>query len=128
VEREAWAVWVEWACRIWNRRRLIHSRFILSILDKGTMQLGANKILAGAKYIYLIVFFSLLAGMFYPIITHTSWDNVILGTLILFLGLVGTVSIYKASTTDKHKKEYVIVGLTLTSIALFLVYAVIGKA
>ena len=34
------------------------------------MQLGGSKILTGAKYIYLIVFFALLSGVFYPVITH----------------------------------------------------------
>jgi peptidoglycan/LPS O-acetylase OafA/YrhL len=92
------------------------------------MQLGGTKILAGAKYIYLIAFFALLSGMFYPIITHTSWDPVILGTLILFVGLAGTVSIYKASTADRHKKAWLIIGLAITSLALLLVYGAIGKA
>jgi hypothetical protein len=91
------------------------------------MQSGETKILAGAKYIYLIAFFALLSGMFYPIITHSSWDPVIEGTLILFVGLAGTVSIYKATTAEKHKKAYLIIGLVITSLALLLVYGAIGK-
>ncbi len=91
------------------------------------MQLGSKKILTGARYIYLAVFFALLSGAFYPVITHSSWDNVIIGTLILFVGLAGTVSIYKAGTTEKHRKPYLIIGLALTAIALFLVYAAIGR-
>jgi hypothetical protein len=91
------------------------------------MQLGGTKILAGAKYIYLIAFFALLSGMFYPIITHSSWENVFQGTLILFVGLAGTVSTYKAATAEKHKKAYLIIGLAITSLALFLVYGVIGR-
>jgi len=91
------------------------------------MQLNETKILAGAKYVYLIAFFALLSGMFYPIITHSSWDIVITGTLILFLGLAGTVIIYKAATAEKHKKAYLIIGLAITSLALFLVYAAIGR-
>ncbi len=91
------------------------------------MQIGATKILTGARYIYLVAFFALLSGMFYPIITHSSWDLVISGTLILFVGLAGTVSIYKAATADRHKKAYLIIGLVITSAALFLVYGAIGK-
>jgi len=91
------------------------------------MQLGGTKILTGVRYVYLIAFFALLSGMFYPIITHGSWDPVISGTLILFVGLAGTVSIYKAATTDRHKKAYLIIGLAITSLALFLVYGAIGK-
>ncbi len=91
------------------------------------MQLGSNKILAGAKYIYLIVFFALLSGVFYPVITHSAWDPVVVGTLVLFIGLAGAVSLYKGGTGDKHRQAYLIIGLVLMAAALFLVYAVIGR-
>jgi hypothetical protein len=91
------------------------------------MQLGGSKILSGAKYIYLIAFFALLSGVFYPVITHSSWDNVIVGTFVLFLGLAGTVTVYKAGFAERHKKAYLIVGLAITSGALFLVYLAIGR-
>jgi hypothetical protein len=92
------------------------------------MQLGGGaKILAGVKYVYLISFFALLSGMFYPIITHSSEDNVIEGILILFVGLAGALSIYKAGTSNKHQKVYLITGFAILAIALLLVYALIGK-
>jgi len=92
------------------------------------MQLGGgSKILAGVKYVYLIFFFALLSGMFYPIITHTSGDNVIEGVLILFVGLAGALSIYKAGTSDKHQKAYLITGFAILALALVLVYAVMGR-
>ncbi len=92
------------------------------------MQLGSNKILAGAKYIYLVVFFALLSGVFYPVITHSPWDSVVIGTLVLFVGLAGAVSLYKAGTGDKHRQAYLAIGLALMAVALFLVYASIGRA
>ncbi len=92
------------------------------------MQLGGGaKILAGAKYVYLIFFFALLSGMFYPIITHSNGDSVIEGVLILFVGLAGAVLLYKAGTSDKHKKAYLVAGFVILSIALLLVYAALGK-
>jgi peptidoglycan/LPS O-acetylase OafA/YrhL len=91
------------------------------------MQLGSNKIVSSAKYIYLIVFFALLSGLFYPVITHSSWDPVIFGTLILFLGLAGTVLLYKAGTGEKNRAAYLIAGLAITGVALFLVYVAIGR-
>jgi len=91
------------------------------------MQLDSNKILSGGKYIYLIVFFALLSGLFYPVITHSSWDNVIMGILILLVGLAGTVSLYKAGTAQRHRKAYLIIGLAITTAALFLVYVAIGR-
>lgn len=92
------------------------------------MQLGSgSKILAGAKYVYLIFFFALLSGMFYPIITHSNGDSVIEGILILFVGLAGTVLLYRAGTSDKHQKAYLIAGFAIIAISLTLVYAALGK-
>ena len=92
------------------------------------MQLGGgSKILAGAKYVYLIFFFALLSGMFYPVITHTAGDTVIEGILILFVGLAGTVLLYKAGTSDRHQKAYLIAGFAIIAVSLVLVYATLGK-
>ena len=91
------------------------------------MQFGGSKILAGAKYIYLIFFFALLSGMFYPIITHSNGDSVIEGVLILFVGLAGAVLLYKAGTSDKNQKPYLIAGFVILSLSLLLVYAALGK-
>ena len=92
------------------------------------MQLGGgSKILAGAKYVYLIFFFALLSGMFYPVITHGSGATVVEGVLILLIGLAGAVSLYKAGTSDKHQKAYLITGFAILSLSLLLVYASLGK-
>ena len=92
------------------------------------MQLGGgSKILAGAKYVYLIFFFALLSGMFYPVITHTASDAVIEGVLILFVGLAGAVLLYRAGTSDKHQKAYLIAGFAIIAVSLTLVYAALGK-
>ena len=91
------------------------------------MQLGDNKILAGAKYVYLIVFFALLSGVFYPVITHSAWDPVVIGTIILFIGMAGAVSLYKGGTGDKHRRAYLIIGLAIMALAMFLIYAAIGR-
>ena len=123
----AWAVWEECLLWTWNKKSIFLSNVYLSILNKQTMQLGGSKILSGAKYVYLIAFFALLSGVFYPVITHSSWDNVIVGTFVLFVGLAGTVTVYKAGFAERHKKGYLIVGLALTSGALFLVYLAIGR-
>ena len=48
----------------------------------------------------MIVFFALLAGFFHPLITYTSFDGVIGGVLILFLGLAGGVLLYRATTSE----------------------------
>jgi hypothetical protein len=92
------------------------------------MQLGgSSKILTGVKYVYLVFFFALLSGVFYPVITHSSGDSVVEGVLILFVGLAGAVLIYKAGTSDKHQKAYLIAGFAILAVALVLVYAAVGK-
>lgn len=92
------------------------------------MQLGgSSKILAGIKYVYLIAFFALLSGMFYPVITHSSGDSVVEGVLILFVGLAGAVLLYRAGTSDRHQKAYLIAGFAILTVALVLVYAALGK-
>ena len=92
------------------------------------MQLGgSSKILTGVKYVYLVFFFALLSGVFYPVITHSNGDSVVEGVLILFVGLAGAVLIYKAGTSDKHQKAYLIAGFAILAVALVLVYAAVGK-
>ncbi len=91
------------------------------------MQLGYSKILASIKYIYLIIFFALVSGLFYPVITRSSWNSVIVGVLILLLGLAGAVTLYKAGTADRHQKAYLIVGFSILAVATFLIYSAIGK-
>ncbi|MDE1862541.1 MAG: hypothetical protein KGI33_06485 [Thaumarchaeota archaeon] len=84
--------------------------------------------ISGAKYAYLAIFFALLSGAFYPVITHSAWDPVIIGTIILFIGMAGAVSLYKAGTGDRHRKAYLIIGLAVMALAMFMAYAEIGRA
>ena len=86
-----------------------------------------TKTITGAKYIYLVVFFALLAGFFHPIITETSFDNVITGTLILFIGLVGGVLLYKASISESKRAIFFGVGFGLIAISLYFVLQMTGR-
>ncbi|HXW02829.1 MAG TPA: hypothetical protein VD651_00990 [Nitrosarchaeum sp.] len=86
-----------------------------------------SKTIAGIKYIYLIVFFALLAGFFHPIITHTSFESVILGVLILFVGLAGGVLVYKALTSYNKKGFLFGGGFALVAISLYFVFQMTGR-
>jgi hypothetical protein len=86
-----------------------------------------TKAITGAKYIYLIVFFVLLAGFFHPIITETSFDNVITGTLVLFIGLAGGVLVYKAATSESKKGIFFGGGFGLIAISLYFVFQMTGR-
>ncbi len=92
------------------------------------MQIGGSKILSATKYIYLIVFFSLISGVFYPLVeSGANANSVVIGVLILFFGLSGAVLVYKAGTSDKRQKTYLIAGFVILAIALLLIFAVTGR-
>jgi len=75
------------------------------------------------QYAYLLTFFALLAGVFFPLITPgVSFDHVIQGTATLFLGLVGAILLFKATTSDKTRGIFIAVGFALITISLVLIY------
>ncbi len=86
-----------------------------------------TKVITGVKYIYLVVFFALLAGFFHPIITDTSFDNVIIGTLVLFIGLAGGVLVYKAATSESKRGIFFGGGFGLIAISLYFIFQMTGR-
>lgn len=82
--------------------------------------------LIGFKYVYLIAFFALLSGFFHPLIINTSFDSVIIGILVLFVGLAGGVLLYK-STVSKRRGIFLIGGFSLISISLFYIFQITGR-
>ncbi len=86
-----------------------------------------TKVITGVKYIYLIVFFALLAGFFHPIITDTCFDNLISGILVLFVGLAGGVLVYKAVTSESKRGIFFGGGFGLIAISLYFVFQMTGR-
>ena len=66
---------------------------------------ASSKILSGFKYGYLVVFFALLSGIFYPIISQTSFEPVISGILVLFVGLAGGVFVVQSYNIRNKKRN-----------------------
>ena len=87
----------------------------------------SSKALSSFKYVYLIAFFALLSGVFYPLITNTSFEPVISGILILFLGLAGGVLLYKATTSETKREIFFGVGLILIGISLYFIFQFTGR-
>ena len=85
-----------------------------------------NTILAQIpRYVYLLAIFALLAGVFFPLITPgISFDLVIQGTATLFLGLVGAILLFKATTSDKRRGIFIAVGFALITISLVSIYQI----
>ena len=75
------------------------------------------------RYAYLLAFFALLAGIFFPLITYqTSFDVVIEGIAALFLGLAGAILLFKGVTSDKRRGLFTAIGFALIAISLLLIF------
>jgi len=75
------------------------------------------------RYAYLLAIFALLAGVFFPLITPgMPYDHVIQGTATLFLGLVGGILLFKATTSDNSRGILIAIGSVLIAICLALIY------
>ena len=83
--------------------------------------------LTGFKYIYLVAFFALLAGFFHPLITNTSFDSVIVGVLVLFVGLAGGVLLYRSATSENKRGIFLGGGFTLIAISLYYIFQLTGR-
>jgi uncharacterized membrane protein YjjP (DUF1212 family) len=86
-----------------------------------------SKARVGFKYIYLAVFFALLSGFFHPLITGNSFDSVISGVIILFVGLVGGILLYKSATSEKNQIIFFSGGFVLIAISLALIFQITGR-
>ncbi len=83
--------------------------------------------LTGFKYVYLIAFFALLSGFFYPLISNTSFDSVVIGVIVLFIGLAGGVLLYKSAISEKRRGIFLGGGFALISISLFYIFQITGR-
>jgi hypothetical protein len=75
------------------------------------------------RYAYLLAFFVLLAGIFYPLsYSFIDFDPVIQGTATLFLGLAGAVLLFKGVSSGKVRGIFIVVGVALIAISLALIF------
>ena len=91
------------------------------------MNKPSSKIIPGFKYVYLVAFFALLSGFFHPLITNTSFDGVVVGVIVLFVGLAGGIMLYKAAVSEKRRFVFLGIGFTLISISLFYIFQLTGR-
>jgi len=83
--------------------------------------------LTGFKSVYLIAFFALLSGFFHPLITNTSFDSVVIGVIVLFVGLAGGLLLYKSAVSEKRRTIFLGGGFALISISLFYIFQITGR-
>lgn len=86
-----------------------------------------SKAITGSKYIYLIVFFAFLAGIFNPIINDRPLDQVIFGVIVLFVGLAGSILVYKAANTENKRGILLGVGFGLIAISFYYIIQFTGR-
>lgn len=86
-----------------------------------------SKAKTGFKYVYLAVFFTLLAGIFHPLINENSLDRTIFGVIVLFVGLAGGVLLYKSASSEKRREIYLGVGVGLIAISFVLIFQITGR-
>ena len=86
----------------------------------------SSKALTSFKYVYLIIFFTLLSGIFYPLINELSLDIVIVGVFVLFIGLIGSILVFKSTTSETKKEIFFGIGFGLIAISLYSIYYITG--
>lgn len=91
------------------------------------MNKTSSKVTSGLNYVYLIAFFALLSGFFHPLITNTSFDGVVVGVIVLFVGLAGGIMLYKAAVSEKRRFVFLGIGFVLISISLFYIFQLTGR-
>ena len=89
-------------------------------------------VLSSFKYVYLIAFFALLSGVFYPFVRleidpDTSFAPLISGILVLFLGLAGGVLLYKSTTSETKKEIFFGTGFILIGFSIYCIFGLTGR-
>ena len=86
-----------------------------------------KSVISGVKYIYLIVCFALLSGIFYPLVVGEGWELSLKGIGILAVGLFGGILLYKSITSEKRRGVLVCCGFGLIAVSLIIIYELIGS-
>ena len=84
-------------------------------------------VISGVKYVYLIVCFALLSGIFYPLVTGVGWEQSLKGIGILAVGLFGGILLYKSITLEKRRGVLMCCGFGLIAISLIIIYELVGS-
>ena len=83
-------------------------------------------VISGVKYVYLIVCFALLSGIFYPLVTGGEWDQLLKGIGVLSVGLFGGILLYKSITSEKRRGVLMCCGFGLITVSLITIYELVG--
>ena len=62
-------------------------------------------VISGVKYVYLIVCFALLSGIFYPLVVGEGWEESLKGIGILAVGLFGGILVIQIYNIRKKARR-----------------------
>ena len=82
-------------------------------------------VISGVKYVYLIVCFALLSGIFYPLVTGEGWEQSLKGIGVLAVGLFGGILLYKSITSEKRRGVLMCCGFGLIAVSLIIIYELV---
>ena len=82
-------------------------------------------VISGVKYVYLIVCFALLSGIFYPLVVGEGWELSLKGIGILAVGLFGGILLYKSITSEKRRGVLMCCGFGLIAVSLIIIYELV---
>ena len=82
-------------------------------------------VISGVKYVYLIVCFALLSGIFYPLVVGEGWEESLKGIGILSVGLFGGILLYKSITSEKRRGVLMCCGFGLIAVSLIIIYELV---
>ena len=82
-------------------------------------------VISGVKYVYLIVCFALLSGIFYPLVVGEGWELSLKGIGILAVGLFGGILLYKSITSEKRRAMLMCCGFGLIAVSLIIIYELV---
>ena len=82
-------------------------------------------VISGVKYVYLIVCFALLSGIFYPLVTGDGWEQSLKGIGVLAVGLFGGILLYKSITSEKRRGVLMCCGFGLIAVSLIIIYELV---
>ena len=86
--------------------------------------ISGSKAISAFKYGYIMVFFLLLSGLFQPLITGEDGDKLVAGVLVLLLGLLGGILLWRSSHDKNNRVIYMGLGFGLVAGSLILVFMI----
>ena len=84
-------------------------------------------VISGVKYVYILVCFALLSGIFYPLVVGEGWNDTLKGIGVLAVGLFGGILLYKSITSEKRRGVLMCCGFGLIAVSLIIIYELIGS-